>query len=60
MLGLQDQVLGYTGECRIDFRTGRITHIVLRTQWQWIDLEWEAVEFEPAKDAFRLRKNPQD
>ena len=55
VFGLNDQFLGYTGECRIDADDGRITHIILRTPWQRIVLNWDQVRFDPVRDAFHLR-----
>lgn len=55
VLGPHDQLLGYVGECRIDIADGSLTHIVLRTPWQTIDLEWDQVYFDDVSDAFRLR-----
>ena len=55
VIGPHDQVLGYTGECRIDVRDGSVTHVVLRTPWQSIELAWDQLDFDEAHDAFRLQ-----
>lgn len=48
-------MLGYTGECRIDVQGGRVTHVVLQTPWQRIDLAWDQLAFDDAQDLFRLQ-----
>jgi hypothetical protein len=60
VLGLHDQCLGYSGACRIDITDGRITHIILRTPWQSIELDWDLVKFDPGRDAFRLKAGEGD
>jgi len=55
VFGLHGQSLGYAKECRIDAGDGRITHIVLWTQWQSIELEWDLVRFDASIDAFKLQ-----
>ncbi|MEJ2530320.1 MAG: hypothetical protein P8Y92_00860 [Halioglobus sp.] len=55
VIGPHDQKLGYIGECRIDIHDGSVTHVVLRTPWQSIELSWDQLEFDEERDAFRLQ-----
>lgn len=54
VLGLQGQVLGHAEKARIDLDSGRVTHIVLRTEWQPIEISWEELEFDDNRMALRL------
>lgn len=55
VLGLQGQVLGYAEEAWIDLNSGQLTHIVLRTSWQPIEIRWEEMEFDGTRMALQFK-----
>jgi hypothetical protein len=58
VLGLQGQVLGYTEKAGVDLDSGRLTYIVLRTDWQPIEIPWKRLEFDGIRMALRLKPPP--
>ena len=58
IFGLQAQVLGYARMCTFDPQSGLLTHIILRTEWQPIEIEWAHLEFDQEQKTLRLK--PQD
>ena len=54
VLGPLDQVLGFAQESELDLRSGQLTHIVLKTEWQPIVIPWDRVEFDEQISALRL------
>jgi len=54
VLGLHGQRLGTVETCALDPDTGKVKHLVLRTQWQTIDIEWPYLVFREEHQSFQL------
>lgn len=59
LLGLHAQYLGVVQRCSVLLDAGRITALELQTEWQTIQLDSSAVEYDADKEVFRMvRSDP--